>query len=363
MLWPKRKPAHKMCCNFLSWNRKYRKVFRSVSEIVTLYVGLLALIGLLVSVGFFKLRIEPTLKLLDPVYAFDMPQLIHAFNDYARGVPLPEEWKGVTNGLAIFRTPYGKDLAGERLVASAMVPFQEASFEDKSRFGSWMRPSDPRDLFYHLGLTNVPATYTAGQPNFSAKRTNDQKRYGVGMPIVMDYVRLATARRIGLSGYLKENPLVKLEAIVPRSNPPLFMSDSFRLDAVAEATFVYSIVSIGNHSSEPVENVRVSVGNSFWSGPVTLVGWSNIPQSVDSVESNHNYHLTLERLEPDQSVEIVFRGHKLLREHEVSVTSSWNFDRTKVGIWMSVTLLLTILIYYGDTLSAKARCLAFLQKH
>lgn len=64
---------------------QYKSFFRGMSEVVTLYVGLLALVGLLASVGFFRLRVEPTLKMLNPVYVFDMPQLIRAFESYSPG--------------------------------------------------------------------------------------------------------------------------------------------------------------------------------------------------------------------------------------------------------------------------------------
>jgi uncharacterized membrane protein YdfJ with MMPL/SSD domain len=118
---------------------------------------------------------------------------------------------------------------------------------------------------------------------------------------------------------------------------------------------VYSIISIANNSSAPIENIRINVANSPLTGAVTLIGWSNIPQSVDSTEKNDNYHITIERLDPKKSIEVVFRGHKALRKTDIGITSAWTFDRTKVGIFVSATVLLALTVYFGDHLTAKAR--------
>jgi len=67
------------------------------------------------------------------------------------------------------------------------------------------------------------------------------------------------------------------------------------------------------------------------------------------------YHITIERLEPDQSIEFVFRGHTLLRETGISVSSSWNFDKEKIGKWMLVILLVVVVLYYGDVLVAQVK--------
>jgi hypothetical protein len=330
---------------------RYRSFFHSVSEITTLYVGLLALVGLLTSVGFFKFRVEPSLKMLAPVYVFDMQALITAFNSCAPGTLLPAEWRAVSNGFAVFRNPYGKNLAGDRLISSAMVPFQEVNSEVHTNLPSWATPSNPGDLFYHLGLTNDPSTYSDHRPNFSAIRSDDEKRYGVSLPIAMNYNRLALDR-----GFvrLKENPLARCREIIPRHDPPQY-ADAVLLNTFSQATFVYSIVSVGNYSSEPIENIRLNVANSFWSPPVKLVGWSDVPQALDGLEKSQGYRVSIERLEPNQSVELVFRGHSLLRESQVSLASSWTFDKTRIALWMIVIFVLTVVLYCGDYLAAKVK--------
>ena len=334
---------------------RYREFFRSLSELVTLYVGLLALIGLLASVGFFKLRLEPNIRVLEPTYAFDMPQLIKAFETYSRDAPLPEEWRNLSNQFATFRKPPTAQFPTQRVLSATMLPFQEPSAAGDTNLPNWAKPSNPVDLFYHLGLTNKPRTYDTQPPNFSAKRSDDLKRYGIGIPIAMNWARLAMQRGIGHWDYrLKENPLAKFQEIIPERDPPQW-TDAAQMDLVAQATYVYSIVSVANYSSQPLENVKLSVPNSLWSGPVTLVGWSDVPQSVDSAEKSEGYHITIERLEPQQSIEIVFRGHKLLRETGISVSSSWTFDKSNIGTWMFITLLLVVVLYYGDVLATKSK--------
>lgn len=333
----------------------YRDFFRSMGEIVTLYVGLLALIGLLASVGFFKLRLDPNVRVLEPTYAFDMPQLIKAYETYAHGAPLPEEWRSISNQFATYRKPPIAPLPTERVLSSAMLPFQETSAVSDTNFPAWAKPSNPVDLFYHLGITNKPGTREMQPPNFSAKRSDVLKRYGIGIPMAMNWARLAMQKGIGQWDYrLKENPLIKLQEIIPQPDPPQW-ADAARMDLITEATFVYSIVSVANYSSQPLENVKLSVPNSIWSGPVTLVGWSDLPQSVDSVEKSQGYHITIERLEPQQSLEIVFRGHKLLRESEMSVSASWSFDKAKIGTCMCITLVLVVVLYFGDVLVTKGK--------
>lgn len=338
---------------------KYREFFRSLSDIITLYVGLLALIGLLASVGFYRLRIEPTLKVLEPTYLFDMSQLIKAYESYSPSVPLPDEWRGVSNQFASFRIPPKVEIPLQSRL-EAVLPFRHESVAGETNLPRWAKPSSPTDLFHNLGLTNKPGGYDAQPPNFSAKRSDDLKRYGVGLAITLDIVRLAMERGVGQFDYrLMENPLAKFQQIIPPRDPrqehPQFVSDGTKLDLIAQATYVYSIVSVANSSSQPLENVRLNVPNSFWSGSVSLVGWSDVPQSVDSIEKNEGYHITVERLEPQQSIEFVFRGHKVLRKTGISVSTSWNFDKVSIGIGMLVTLLLVVTLYYGDFLAAKLR--------
>jgi len=172
------------------------------------------------------------------------------------------------------------------------------------------------------------------------------------MGIIMDYVRLAVAKGGTPPDHVNENPLDRLQAVVPHKDAPQ-VGDMFQMDPISEATLPYSIASIGNLSSEPIENVRVSVASSIWSAPVELVGWSDLPQLADATQKGHNHHITIERLEPGQSIEIVFRGHKLLRANEVSVVCSWIFDKTKIAVLMALILVLTIAVYYGDILSLK----------
>lgn len=173
------------------------------------------------------------------------------------------------------------------------------------------------------------------------------------MGIIMDYMRFAVANgRPPPSNRLLENPLTKFLPIL-RHSKPVKPEDVFWMAPIEEATLLYSIASIANYSAEPIENIKLCVESSVWSAPVELIGWSNLPQSVEATQKEHTHHITIGRLEPGQSVEVVFRGHKLVRPHEVTIASAWTFDKTKVAMLMSVILLLTVVLYYGDILTAK----------
>ncbi len=88
---------------------------------------------------------------------------------------------------------------------------------------------------------------------------------------------------------------------------------------------------------------------------LTLVGWSNIPQYVEATEKNKNYHITIERLDPHQSIEFIFRGHKTIHESEIGIASSWTFDKAKVAIFVLCTLVVILAFYYGDYLHIRLK--------
>jgi len=173
--------------------------------------------------------------------------------------------------------------------------------------------------------------------------------------VFFDEAALARERNLlWLGNSIGENPLLRLQTMMPHTERPQ-IGDWPRVVAVAEAAFVYSIISVANQSSEPIENIRVSVANSIFSGGVTLIGWSNIPQYVEATEKNKNYHITIERLDPHQSVEIVFRGHKFLHETDLGIASSWTFDKAIVGIFVFCTLLVSLVFYFGDYLHVRVK--------
>lgn len=325
----------------------YRRSFKSVVEVTNLCVAILAVVGLLVSVGFFKFRIEPTLKILKPIYSFDMSEIIEAFKTNAPGLPVPSDWLALTNQLVYLHVTNKFDLRNP----SFSLPFYFAkTFSDADAEANVIRSSDPPDMFYQLGLATSPSDYIAATPNFSSKRTDEAKRLALFFPVFLDEVALAKERNLLWFGNsIEENPLLRLQTLMPHTDRPQF-GDLPRVAAVAEATFVYSIISVANRSSEPIEDIRVSIANSIFSGGVTLIGWSNIPQYVEATEKNENYHITIERLDPHQSIEIVFRGHKVLHEADLGIASSWTFDKAKVGIFVFCTLLISLAFYFGDYL-------------
>ena len=331
----------------------YRTFFRTVTEVVNLCVAILAIVGLLVAVGFFKFQLEPELKLLKPAYAFDMSKLIAAFQANAPGVPVPAEWIALTNQLVNLRSVPTTEFSLRNPSLSLPFAFSKTiSDSDSEKYV--IKSSDPTDIFYQLGMAASPSNYSTAIPNFSSKRIDEERRTAVILPILFDEMALGQERGLEPGSHIEENPLLKLQALMPHTDHPQ-VGDIFRLAAVAEATFVYSIVSVANRSSEPIENIRVSIANSTFSGGVMLIGWSNIPQYVDAVEKNKNYHITVERLDPNQSIEIVFRGHKALHKTDIGIASAWTFDKIKVGIFVFATLLVALKIYFGDHLTAKVR--------
>jgi hypothetical protein len=326
----------------------YRTFFQTVTEVVNLCVAILAIVGLLVAVGFFKFQLEPELKLLKPAYAFDMSKLIAAFQANAPSVSVPAEWIALTNQFVNLRSVPTKNLGLRNPTFSLPFAFSKAiSDSDSEKYV--IKPSDPTDIFYQLGMAASPSNYSTAIPNFSSKRTDEEKRTAVIIPISFDEMTVARERGLEPGRHIEENPLLKLQSLMPHTDHPQF-ADTFRVAAVAEATFVYSIVSVANMSSEPIENIRVSIPTSTFSGGVMLIGWSNIPQFVDATEKNKNYHIMVERLDPNQSIEIVFRGHKALHRPDVGITSTWTFDKTKVGIFVFATMLLALAIFFGDHL-------------
>jgi hypothetical protein len=327
----------------------YRNFFKAFLDVANLCIAILAVIGLLVSVGFFRFRIEPTIKLLKPFYVFDMSKMVEAVRANAPQIPIPPEWLKLTNSLVYLR---GTNLASIRF-GKLICPFSYA-YNLSTNFADeyLVKQTDPPAYFYQLGVATAPSNYVDAIPGFSSERSDEDKRNSVWMTgVFLDSCFLASERGLNPGDAIDQNPLTKLQEVMPHNPLPQF-GDSVRLGKISEATCVYSILSVANPHSEPIENIRISVANSQFTGPVTLIGWSNIPQIVESVERNNNYHVTIERLDPNQSIEIVFRGHKMLHENDVAIACAWTFDKIKVGVSVLVTFLATLGLYLGDHLHA-----------
>jgi len=330
-------------------NGFYRGFFKSCLEIINLSVAVLAIVGLLVSVGFFKLRIEPKIMLLEPTYGFDMSRLLAACRWNTPTLTPPSEWLRFTNQYVLLKKSSELILSNSR----QFVFFKTISETDLDMIV--VKNTDPLFSFFQLGALKLGSKQYLNMvslPNFAANRTEKQKRDAVFLPIFWDEKFFSRERHIEFeANSVDENPLLIIQALMPHTEAPQF-GDAARLDAISDATFIHSIVSIANTSSEPIENIRLSVANSIFSGGVSLVGWSDVPQYVEALEKNRNYHITIERLDPNQSIEFVFSGHKTLHESDLGIASSWTLDKSTVAAVVFIILLLAMVFYFGDYLHA-----------
>jgi hypothetical protein len=218
----------------------YRNFFKAFLDVANLCIAILAVIGLLVSVGFFRFRIEPTVKLLKPCYAFDMSKMIEAVKANAPQISIPPEWMKLTNSLVCLRETnelsyhYGKILR----------PFTFAySLSTNIADEYQVRQTDPPAYFYQLGIAKAPSNYVDIVPISSSKRTDEEKWHSVWVAgVFMDSCFLAYERGLNPADFIDQNPLFKLQEVMHHNPLPQF-GDFVRLGKIAEATYVYSLLS------------------------------------------------------------------------------------------------------------------------
>lgn len=328
-------------------------IFDNLTKIFNLYVLILAIIALLATIGTFSVRIRPEFKVLPPIYSFNIKQLAEISNKknykvIINTIPtLNRSFNG--NDRASLRT-YGWDIAKKEEI-KYLLPYETL---DSNSFGWSSNTKD--NLWYRLGIEHSTPDSVNYSINNSNNRTDHQKLIALDLLFAETLTKdpALTEQDTNIKGTFSSgidtfgiNPLIEIKNY--KSNfPNVAEYEKFIMDFTYSCTKVYSVVTIENNYNAPIENINVYINDALNNGKLEIIGWTKGASNIEVKSNGVNKLLTLDKLDPKKSVEIVFRGFKYIRENEIStqVSSITGFNICIIYIILSLTFLFVLLIYF-----------------
>lgn len=314
-----------------------RGIFTHILNIANLYVAIIGILAILAAVGVFSIRAKPEVEVLKPIYSFDMKRITEALKEYkAEGfIKIP------SNSDTILATYGEPSIAKESAVY--LLPYEAVGA------WKWGRSSSlsPRTIWYQFGITDTNLALPLGM-NYSAKRTDEQKRLGLFMLYTLDLGNQAFKDSLTLGNLSGPNLLDTCYQIF-KSGKGGENYEEFIVQ-LGFATKVYSLISISNKSSVPMDQIRLFVNDVWETGMLEVVGWTAVSQIVDLTSNGPNLRITIERLEPGQSIEILLRGSKYVRGKDilVSMPPLSGIRKELIVKWMVIALIGVVALFCAD---------------
>lgn len=330
-------------------------IFDNLTKILNLYVLILAIIALLVTIGVFSIRVKPEVEILPPIYSFNIKRLItiSTESNYSEIINLTPSLKEAINDKerTLLKT-YGWTVPKKDEI-SLFLPFE--TLDTNSKKQGWSS-NTANNLLYRLGIETTSPDSIVYRINNSAERTIREKYIGINFLILdalfkdLDIISKDSTQvrplAFGLDTF-STNPIIDLNNIKPKvtniKNYEDFIS-KFGLGC----TRVYSCISISNTSNEILENISLYINDVMNYGMLEIIGWTKGASNIEIKSNSINKLILLDKLEPHQSVEILFRGFKYIRENEISISllSPPVYNKKSIYIIVIGTLLIVIFLYF-----------------
>jgi hypothetical protein len=309
--------------------------FDTILKILNLYIGLLAIIGLLITLKIFSINNKPQFEILEPIYIFDMKEIIDA-------VKSVDNWQSVFPFSGAYGTLslYGAPESMDKLKNfKYTLPYVEG---DGNFHSGWSSFTFNNTIWYYLGIDDT-TTIPKSSMDFASNRTSNQKRLGLTLLLISDLLKQADDKSLVLGGNLSVNPLT----IIHNTKDSLLRGN---MPKIFYATEIYSFLSIENKSSENMYNIRAYVNDVIGSGNLKVIGWTAATQGVKLISSSPNINISIEQLEPNESIEILFRGMKIIRKEDIkiSIPPLSGINKKLVIAIIIIVFIFVIILFYID---------------
>lgn len=303
-----------------------------ISKFITIYVNLLVIIALLTSIGVFTSRQNLEVEIFDPVYIFNMTKIIDAFNKAGISDPFLRLHQGTLAEYGIPESYYKKE--GMQFI----LPFDKSG--DDPFFGwNHLKHGDP---WYQLGISNDSMIVI----NTQSDRTNFEKMSGLQLLYASDYLEQASRYSLNPGSRLSKNPLTAIKEICDADSQGKY--DDLAMSCYV-ATEVYSFVSVSNHSSVPIDDIFLNIDDTIREGMLELIGWTSITQAKTHDSNSPCIKFHIMRLEPNQSIELLIRGKKYIRNNEIRLTTKPAYFLNKFQIvrvmWISLAISVFLFLF------------------
>jgi hypothetical protein len=324
------------------------KIFnvKTIIDFINLYVALLAIIGLLATIGIFDFTIKPELSLLSPTYVFNMSRMRNIV-EKQYGISFPID-SLTENSLGIYGMPNWDNL----------LPYEMV---DKPIFegGTVQKTMDEINYWYEIGIDDSITSNITN--NNSAYRNDSLKKAGLYHLFFAEIQKYQKdlmvnyhipIKSISVLGY---NPLVYFYSLKNK-----IVKENFNELAISlggGATNTYSYLSISNKYDEQIQDIEVLINDLVNPGRYKVIGWTALPTSVELITNPPHIvtKIKIGKLDAHQSIEILIKGWKLLREKDIYIGYSGfsNINKPLIAKFMIYLFISVLFIFIMNKVRIK----------
>lgn len=254
-------------------------MFDSITKIVNLYVGMLAILVILATINIFPLQTSPEIRILKPVYIFNMSRIIDATKQLNQPnvITIPASLYGT---MTVYGLPEGYD---RKYSLPFGLPYEKPGDE---RFSGWFS-QEYGNPWYNLGLsdsTDIPQM----KGNTLATRRDEEKMYALSLLFTSDFLQQAKTESLKAGPDLRVNPLAEISKYADLIEKKTYKRTVQEYDW---ATKVYSFISIANPSSVSITEIDVFINDVVNYGMLEVVGWTGFFIVEKSTSNSPNIKL------------------------------------------------------------------------
>lgn len=314
-----------------------------ISKFINLYISLLAVVAIFITIGWFNIQNHPKIELLTPVYAFDMTRINSVLLKHQNTNIFPVI-ASLNNKYCLFNDPDSMNLKNS---IKYRLPYYRVGAKKFQRSHSLNKDN----YFYHTGISDQ-SDITRILFNTSVKRTDNQKRLGLSELLVWDSLEKFSKDSLSPGGTIKLNPLGELKKNLKILSNKVF--DEIGRELIF-ATTIYNYISVGNYSNENIESIDLFINDVLNTGMLQVIGWTEGSCTTTLKSDGPNLRLSLKELQKNQSVEILIRGNKKLRDNDIKISSPFvsSLSNKKLVCTLTILFILVLILFILDKLRRK----------
>lgn len=283
---------------------------------------------MLVTIKIWDIDVKPETKILKPIYAFNSQKIL----DELSKPPYSQSIHKFDSLITIFyKLPFWR----ESILTYYHGYQPDSGVSNEYAAFDYIRPNRKieensgyilDDQWYLNGIQDTFKYLQKMTTDLRSDRSESEKfknlyiLLGKSLFIDSDSLRKADSlfyKNKSISAFLqvRENPLEILSKNI--QNDTAFISS-----LIYSQTKIYSCISICNNSSQTMEDIKVTLNDVWFYGNYSLFGWTLAANVVDIKKSPNTLQFTVDRLGAGQSIEVLIKGHKYVRDNDIKLLYS-----------------------------------------
>jgi len=315
--------------------------FSTILKLLEFYVLILSILAILVTIRIWDIEVKPELSILKPIYCFNSQKILEDISK--------PPYKDIVNNDDSLRDLFYAYFYNIDPIVGTKNSYAAFDYIKPNREVSEVSGYLVDDIWYLNGLRDTFYYLPNLTTDLKATRSEVEKMKGI---------KLLLAKSLFIdSDSLHKSDTINwknrsLSFYQPTLNNPLqiiyknFKNDTLNLSSlIFMHTKIYSCLSISNNSNQTIEDVHVTINDIFFHGLYSLFGWTLAGNVKEIIKSPNTIQFTIDRIEAGQSIEILIKGIKYMRNNDVKLTYSGlsYVNKGKVIFYMIAIAIMVLL--------------------